>query len=248
MTSALLLLAVFLTAALSAVFGMAGGLVLMGLLALLFPVPVAMVTHGLVQSVSNGWRAFLLRDFILWRPLAWYALGALGAVAVLISVSITLPAAWLFIVLGLVPALVWVPADRFRLDFTRRIDAVACGLTVTGLNTIAGVSGPLLDVFAQNAETDRRSIVATKAASQVAAHAVKIVYYVAPALTSGAAPAAWLLVLALGASVLGTSLGARALHRLSEASFRRWTKGLVTVIGATYLARGIWMLSSGGGS
>ena len=247
MTPALLILAVFLTAALSAVFGMAGGLILMGVLAVLLPVPAAMVTHGVVQSMSNGWRAFLLRGHILWRPLIWYGLGAVGAVIALLGVAITLPTAWLFIALGLVPALVWIPSERFKLDFTRRGDALACGFTVTGLNTVAGVSGPLLDVFSQHAHADRRAIVATKAASQVAAHAVKIGYYIAPALASGAAPPTWLLGLALIASMIGTTLGARLLERLSEASFRRWTKGLVTAIGAVYLAQGL-RLSIGGGS
>ena len=39
--------AAFLTATLSGVFGMAGGLVLMGCLALMLPVSAAFVTHGL---------------------------------------------------------------------------------------------------------------------------------------------------------------------------------------------------------
>ena len=49
----------FVTAALSGVFGMAGGLVLMGALALVLPVSAAFVTHGILQLVANGWRAIL---------------------------------------------------------------------------------------------------------------------------------------------------------------------------------------------
>lgn len=70
MTALVILIAVFLTAILSAMLGMAGGLVLMGGLALVLPVSAAMVTHGAVQSVSNGWRAVLLRRFIAWKALA----------------------------------------------------------------------------------------------------------------------------------------------------------------------------------
>lgn len=242
MSAALILTSVFATAVLSAVFGMAGGLVLMGVLALLLPVPAAMVTHGVVQSVSNGWRAVLLRRFILWRTLAIYSLGSAAAALALASVSIVLPPGWLFIALGLVPLLVWLPKDRFSLDARRPLQAGLCGVSVTGLNVIAGVSGPLLDVFFQNVEADRRAIVATKAATQVLSHGVKIAYYIAPALAAGSGPSPALLLAALPLSIAGTTLGARLLDRLSEADFRRWTKRLVTGIGAVYVVRGAALL------
>ena len=56
-TAAFLIITAFLTALLSGIFGMAGGLVLMGALALVLPVSAAFVTHGLLQLVANGWRA-----------------------------------------------------------------------------------------------------------------------------------------------------------------------------------------------
>ena len=63
-TVLILLLATFVTAMISGVFGMAGGLILMGVLALILPVSAAMVVHGAIQSVSNGWRAVILRQWI----------------------------------------------------------------------------------------------------------------------------------------------------------------------------------------
>ncbi len=242
MAALLILLAVFATAMLSAVFGMAGGLVLMGVLAALMPVSAAMVTHGVVQSVSNGWRAVLLRRFLMWRTLLVYAGGSALAAALLAGVSVVLPKAWLFIVLGLVPLLVWLPRERLHLDARRPLQAAACGVSVTGLNVIAGVSGPLLDVFFQNVEADRRAIVATKAATQVLSHGVKIAYYIAPAAASGVAPPAWLLAAAVPLSIIGTTIGARLLETLSDQDFRRWTKRLVTLIGAVYVARGAVLL------
>lgn len=238
----IILFSVIATAFLSAVFGMAGGLILMGVLAALMPVSAAMVMHGAVQSVSNGWRAVLLRRFILWRPLAWYALGSLIAAAALASVSVILPPAWLYIALGLVAGLVWLPKRLFHLDATRRSHAVACGLTVTGLNVVAGVAGPLLDVFFQNVDADRRAIVATKAASQVAAHGVKIAYYILPALKAGEGGSFWLIAVAIPLSVLGTTLGAKVLDRMSDVNFRVWTKRIVTGIGAVYLVWGVALL------
>lgn len=245
MTALIILLATIATAALSAIFGMAGGLILMGVLAALLPVSSAMVVHGTIQSVSNGWRAILLWRYLLWRTLAWYALGSLAAAVALASISLVLPRAWLFIVLGLVPVIVWMPKSWLHLDFTRPVHAAASGVLVTGLNVIAGVAGPLLDVFAQNVEADRRAIVATKAATQVAAHMIKIAYYLPLVLTGdGLAVSWWVLAAAVPLSVIATTAGGRVLERMSDVSFRNWTKRIVTVIGAVYVIRGLLLLWS----
>ena len=52
-----ILIATLATAFLSSIFGMLGGLILMGVLANLLPVSAAMVLHGLIQLTSNGYRA-----------------------------------------------------------------------------------------------------------------------------------------------------------------------------------------------
>src|SRR2546421_12957374 len=49
------------TAFLSGLFGMAGGMILIGVLLMLMPLPTAMVLHAITQMASNGWRAFLWR-------------------------------------------------------------------------------------------------------------------------------------------------------------------------------------------
>ena len=76
LAGAFVVLAAFVTATVSGVLGMAGGLLLLGALLLVLPVAVAVVVHGLLQLVSNGWRVFLQRAHIAWRSVAWYAAGA----------------------------------------------------------------------------------------------------------------------------------------------------------------------------
>ena len=56
-----ILVAALVTATISGVFGMAGGLILMGVLTTYLPVASAMVLHGFIQIISNASRAFLLR-------------------------------------------------------------------------------------------------------------------------------------------------------------------------------------------
>src|ERR1700760_1736879 len=63
------------TAFLSGLFGMAGGMILIGVLLALMPLPTAMVLHAITQMASNGWRAFLWRAHIRWRPVCVYLIG-----------------------------------------------------------------------------------------------------------------------------------------------------------------------------
>jgi uncharacterized membrane protein YfcA len=62
----IIILATLGTAFLSSIFGMLGGLILMGILVSIMPVSQAMVLHGLIQLTSNGYRAWLNRKDINW--------------------------------------------------------------------------------------------------------------------------------------------------------------------------------------
>jgi uncharacterized membrane protein YfcA len=228
-------LAAFVTAAVSGVLGMAGGLLLMGVLLLVLPVAGAFVVHGLLQLVSNGWRAFLQRRHIRWHVIAWYAAGAVTAAGLLAVVSYVPDKQLTYLLLGLVPGLVWLPQRWLALDITRPPQAVLAGLLTTGVNLLAGVSGPLLDVFFSRTSLSRHTVVATKAATQVLAHAAKVVVYGGLA---GGGSVPYLVVLAAAPlSMLGTAIGGRVLDRMTDASFTRVTRWVVTGIGAVYLVQ-----------
>src|SRR5688572_9751322 len=131
----MLVIVAFSTSVLSAIFGMAGGLVLMGVYATLLPVASAMVLHGATQIVANGSRAALLRGHIRWRGVAWYAAGAAVASAVLYGVRFVPDTRTVFIALGLVPFVaVFSP---LRLDFAKT--PMLAGVVVGGTQLIAGV-------------------------------------------------------------------------------------------------------------
>src|SRR6185369_15144203 len=189
----------FVTATLSGVFGMAGGLVLMGALAFVLPVSAAFVTHGLLQLVANGWRAILHRKHVRWDIVGWYALASFVAGAVVSLIALTPSKPLLFLLLGLVPGLTWLPQRWINLDAARPLQAFLSGLSVTGLNLTAGVPGPLLDIFSVRTEHTRHAIVATKASAQVFPHLAKIVAYGAPLLAhgDGRMPPPWVFALAV---------------------------------------------------
>lgn len=229
----------FVTAAISGVFGMAGGLMLKGALALVLPVSATFVVHGLLQLVANGWRAILHRRFVSWRIVAIYALGAFTAAGLIGLVVYEPTRATLYLLMGLVPGLVWLPQGWVKVDASRPSQAYICGLSVTGMNLTAGVAGPLLDVFFVRTALTRHQIVATKAATQVFSHMMKIVVYGAPLIAAGGKgiPPWWVFALAVPLSMLGTAAGGVLLNRLSDVDFKRYLRLILTVIGAVYLAQ-----------
>lgn len=237
----------FVTATLSGVFGMAGGLLLMGALALVLPVSAAFVAHGVLQLVANGWRAALHRRHVRWDIVGWYAAASLVAGLVVSLLAFTPSKPLLFLLLGLVPGLTWLPQRWIRLDAARPAQAFLSGLSVTGLNLTAGVAGPLLDIFFVRTELSRHAIVATKAATQVFAHLAKIVVYGAPLAAAGAEglPPWPVFAAAIPLSMLGTALGGRILDRMSDVNFKRWTRWIVTAIGALYIARAVQLFATG---
>lgn len=240
----LLVISAFVTATLSGIFGMAGGLVLMGVLALILPVSSAFVTHGILQLASNGWRAWLQRRHIRWSIIGWYALSAVLAAALVLHLALAPSKPVLFLLLGLVAMLVWLPKNWLELDASRPAHAFVSGLLVTFVNLTAGVAGPLLDIFFVRTALTRHEIVATKAATQVFSHLAKVIVYggMASAAARSALPPLWLFALAIIASMLGTGAGGRVLDRMSDANFKRWTAWIVTGIGLLYLVRAalIW--------
>jgi uncharacterized membrane protein YfcA len=237
----------FVTALISSIFGMAGGLVLMGALALIVPVSAAFVTHGLIQMVSNGWRAYLNRGDIVWPIIGWYALASLIAGLVFGFVAWVPSRPAVFLALGLVGLSVWLPAKRFRLDAQKPIHAFASGLLVTATNLLAGVAGPLLDIFFVRTELTRHQIVATKAFTQVFAHLAKVLVYGLPLLfASMASEVPWLAIaIAIPLTMAGTRVGKAVLDRMSDMHFLAWTRWIVSAIGAVYLVRGLMVLAAG---
>jgi uncharacterized membrane protein YfcA len=239
LTGAIVIALAFITATMSGVLGMAGGLVLMGGLAAVLPVSAAFVTHGLLQLVANGWRAILHRRHVSWRIVAVYALGSLAAGGVIALIAFKPSKPWLYLLLGLVPWLTWLPQRWIRLDAARQPQAFLSGLMVTGVNLTAGVAGPLLDIFFVRTALTRHAIVATKAATQVFAHLAKIVVYGAPLIGAHgkSLPPWWVFALAVPLSMAGTVAGGWILDRLDDVNFKRWTRLIVTGIGVTYLVQ-----------
>ncbi|PWC38988.1 TSUP family transporter [Azospirillum sp. TSO35-2] len=238
-------LTVLVTSFLSGLFGMAGGMVLMGLLLVLLPVPSAMLLHGVTQFTSNGWRAWLWRRHVAWPIVLRFALGSAGAGAIFALVGAVPDQAVSLLILGLTPFLALAVPGRWALDAQKPLHGLLGGFLCMGVQLVAGISGPLLDVFFVRTLMSRQTVVATKATIQVFGHVVKIVYF-APlvAAAPGETVEATVILLSIGMALLGTNLSRRVLDRMSDAQFRLWSRYLVMGTASVYLGQGLLLLGA----
>lgn len=234
---------VFMTSVLSGIFGMAGGLILMGCLTVLMPVSQAMTLHGFAQLVANGSRAISLWRHIKWKPMSMFVFGFALSGAVMVGITFNPSKALVFFGLGVIPFLTFLPRMP-RLDFENRRHAFLCGLSVTAAHMTAGVSGPILDMFFVRSNLNRFEMIGTKAFTQCLGHTLKIAYFGAFLGQTRDLAQPILLVSIFGFSVAGTLLGGKILKRLDEKSFRKYLRYLFIAIGFIYFALGIreiWM-------
>lgn len=240
-----ILISALITACISGMFGMAGGLILMGIILTFLSVEAAMVVHGTLQGMSNSYRSYLLRRSIRWDILGFELLGAVPAIALLALAAFVPQKGVLFIVLGLLPFLLWLPRGWLQGDAEKPKHAMLCGFFLMGLNLTAGVAGPALDFFFVKTKLTRQEIVATKAITMFFNHMAKIGYFGIPMLAAAdttTLPPLWVLAAAAPCVMIGTFTGTRIMHRMTDVSFRSYTKYIVTVIGCVYLWRGAVLL------
>src|SRR3954454_16065280 len=91
---------------LSGVFGMAGGMVLLGVLLNYFDVPTGMIFFSIIQLFANGWRVVQWRRYVLWPIFGWYLLGAVIAFGCMWMIAFVPDKAMVYLSLGVMPFVV----------------------------------------------------------------------------------------------------------------------------------------------
>lgn len=236
---AIIALSVVATSFLSGIFGMAGGIILLGVLLAYLDVAPAMVVFGATQIASNGWRAVLWCRFALWGIVVRYAIGSLVAYGVLKLFPVLPGKTMIYLGLGLMPLLVEALPKRLAPNITRAGVPYLCGALIMVLQLFAGAAGHVLDQFFNKTTLDRRVIVATKAVTQVIAHMLRIAYFGAFA---GAASARVPLFAQAGfvlLAIIGTTLAAQVLKKLSDHNYKRWSRLIVIAVALFYVAKGV---------
>ncbi|MBB6466067.1 putative membrane protein YfcA [Aminobacter lissarensis] len=233
----ILIVASAFTSALTAAFGVGGGIAMLTLMGLFVPVAALIPVHGAVQLGSNTGRAWHQRANVRMDVAAPFIAGSVVGAVIGAFVVIQLPDALLKLVLGaFVIAITWAKIPG--IDRLTRTGLAIGSVVVALIGMLVGATGPLVSVlFAQFFANDRKALVATHAAGMVAQHGLKIVVFG----LAGFAFSDWLPL--IGAMIvsgyLGTVYGTRLLERMPEESFRKWFKIAITVLALDLLRRGL---------
>lgn len=229
---------VALTSFVSGIFGVAGGLILMGGLVYVMPVSQAMIVHGFAQFVSNIVRVYHWRQFILRRTVMEFIAASVFATAIFAWIRFVPSKPILIFVLGLSTVAVLLLPSAWAPKMTHRYVPFLCGLAGTALILTAGVSGTFLDQFFQRTGLDRKTIIATKAAMQTTQHLIKVGYFLAVATVEPDATMLILLAIVPFAALLGANIARHVLERMTDHQFNWWTYRIVLVLGVYYVIDG----------
>src|ERR1700758_3438275 len=227
---------------LSGVFGMAGGMVLLGVLLNYFDVATGMILFSIIQLFANGWRGLQWRRYVLWKIFGWYVVGAAISFAGMWTIAFVPDKAMVYLALGLMPFVVEALPVAMRPNIEWRGVPFITGLATTIIQILAGVGGLFLDIFFQKSMLDRQTTNATKAPKAVAqsfSHVVRALYF--GSLSGVGDLPLWATGPAVLLAIAGTSLAPFVIERMTDHGFRQWTRAIIFAISAVYLARAGWL-------
>src|SRR5262245_41944817 len=212
--------------------GAAGGIVLLGLMAMVMP-PLALIPVHTVVMLGSG----ITRTMIMWRnvmrpTLLPFVIGSLIGAALGARVFVALTTMWLELILGVFILLVtWMP-KMGRVGAERGRFAVL-GFITTFLGVFVSATGTLLAPFVAASAPDRRIHVATMGALMMIAHIAKIAAFGVIGFAVGSYVPLMAAMIVAGA--VGNWVGEVALERTSEKSFRLVLQVVLTLLGLRLL-------------
>jgi|GEM_PF-694815 len=227
------------------IFGMVGGQILLAVLLYYLPVSAAMTMFSAVMFASGFWRMVIWRQHIAWRTTFIYLAGSVVGYIVMLFIAFVPSKAMVYLGLGLTPFVGDLLPKRFAPDISKGPLAFLCGVIVMVLQIGFGAGGNVLDMFFQASPYSRHMIVATKAITQLFAQVMRFVYFGSLALEAGDSAPWWLFVIYALLTFVGGSAAGGVLNRISDHSFRQWTKWLIWFFSAIYTGRGLWLLFTG---
>jgi uncharacterized membrane protein YfcA len=225
---------------LSGVFGMAGGMVVIGVLLVYFDVATAMILFSIIQLAANSWRAAQWWSYVRWDIIWRYCMGGAVAFAILRVIEFVPEKALVYLLLGLMPFAVEILPKTWRPSIEWRGVPFVTGFFTTIIQFISGVGGPFLDIFFQKSMLDRKTTLATKAVGQTASHVLRFAYFVSiTGFGTGLEPVPVAVAVAL--AVGSTMLAPYVIERMTDDSFRQWSRWVICAMGIVFIIRAGWL-------
>lgn len=231
--AAIVVIASFFTSALTASFGLGGGLALLAIMGAALPAPAVVPVHGVAQLGSNAGRFFLQRAHVVWGAALWFLAGSALGAALGARLYVEVPERLLQALIGAFVLLtVWGPKPK---GFAPgRATFFATGAASALLSMFVSATGPIAAAMVGMQKLDKLKTVATHAAAMTGQHLLKSVAFG----VVGFAFAEWAVLIALiiAAGFLGTLAGTRLLKEMPEERFRQGFKMVLTFLGCYLIA------------
>ena len=239
MESVILIAAAFITSSISAVLGMGGGIILLGIMAILIPEGYVVVAlHGIIQLVSNITRSYVFRQHIKGQIIWQYFPGALiglcfSALIIIIIQSFDVQSAKDIKIDILKPLIgifiIWFLFGRRPQIKDKKPHFFGVGV-ISGLTTVfIGATGPLIAPFFLKGKLTKESIIANKAVCQAISHTGKIPLFIIFFKFNYFIELDVLISLSI-AVFIGTNFGKQILQFIPEQVFRILFQGALTLI------------------
>ena len=222
----ILITAALITSSISAVLGMGGGIILLGIMAIMIPQGFLVIAlHGIIQLVSNLTRTYVFKKYLKFNIINQFLIGSF--IGLVISS---------FIILFLVKYFNVNSANEIKVDFLKPL----IGLFIiwylfikepkkskdnksfyfvggiSGISTVfIGATGPLIAPFFLNKKLTKENIIANKAACQAITHLGKIPLFIYFFNVNYISESNILIPLIL-AVFIGTNLGKKILRYIPE--------------------------------
>jgi len=240
METIILIVTAFITSSISAVLGMGGGIILLGIMALIIPEGyVVIALHGIVQLISNLTRTFVFRNHIRKDIISQYLPGAilglsLSALIVFTMISFFQVESAKEIKIDFLKPLIgifilWFLFGKRHKIKTKHPHFFGVG-ALSGLCTVfIGATGPLIAPFFLKGKLTKENIIANKAACQAISHLGKIPLFILFFEFNYFSELGILVPLTIAVFV-GTNAGKQVLQFIPEKIFRLLFRGALTII------------------
>jgi uncharacterized membrane protein YfcA len=229
-----LMLASLVTSFIGVFTGAAGGIVLLGLMALVMP-PLALIpVHTVVMLGAGMTRTMIMWRYVMRPAVLPFVVGAVIGAAAGAKLFVALTTTWLEIILGSFILLVtWMPnLGRFGAERGR---FAVLGFATTFIGVFVSATGTLLAPFVAASTPDRRVHVATMGALMMFTHIAKIAAFGIIGFAVGSYIPLMGAMIAAGA--VGNWFGEVALLRTKEQHFRLVLQLALTILGLQLLWR-----------
>jgi uncharacterized membrane protein YfcA len=236
----ILIISAFLTSSISAVLGMGGGIILLGIMAIIIPNGYMVIAlHGIIQLISNTTRTFVFRKYLKKDLVKEFLIGAI--------IGAGLSAIIIFLLIKIFEV---SSASDIKVDFLKPLigifiiwylflkgpkkekgskSFIKVG-SISGLASIfIGATGPLIAPFFLNSNLTKENIIANKAACQMITHLTKIPLFIFFFNVSYIQEYKLLLPLII-AVFIGTNFGKKILDMIPEKLFIKLFKIALFII------------------